>query len=427
MSSLTTRNYRLFFIGQIISVSGTWTQTVAQSFLVLEITHSGTALGLTLGARFAPIFLFGPWGGLVADRLNKRRILYVTQALSGVLALLFAVLIATGSIRLWTVYVLATALGCVNVFDNPARQTFITELVPKEQLTSAVTLNSVTGNVARVLGASVGGALASTLGLAECFDLNAASFVAVLIMLARMSGAEMTPAEPEPREPGQLRAGFRYVRSTPGLFVPLIMIATVGTLAWEFQVSLPLLAQGVFHGGAGTYGTMTAFMGVGAIVGGFASASRAPGRLGLSIPAVGLGGAIMVAALAPSLALEYVALLFVGYGTISFNVLAKTTLQLTAQPAMRGRVMALWALAWQGSTPIGGPIIGWIGEQFGARWSLVAGGLPTIIVGLAAMPVLRRIDHGPPTNTPADDDSASRRDGSLAMIDTADPPPQLSA
>lgn len=393
-SSLAIRNYRLYFLGQLVSVTGTWMQTVAQSFLVLQLTHSGSALGLTIGARFAPLLLFGPWGGLIADRLDKRRILMLTQTLSGLLALAFGLLISTGFMQLWTVYLLASLLGLVNVADNPARQAMISELVPREQLSNAVTLNSIIVNMARVFGAAVGGVVAAVLGLALCFDLNAASYLGVLITLVLMSRAEMSPRLGQIRERAPLRAGLRYACSSPALLVPLLMTAVVGTLAWEFQVSLPLLSENTFDGGAGTYGTMTSVMGAGAVLGGLFSASRRPpGARGLAVAAIGWGVAITAAALAPTLPLEYVALMFVGYGSISFNALAKSTLQLATAPVMLGRVMALWGLAWQGSTPIGGPVIGWISEEFGPRWSLLAGGLPTITVGLLALPVLSRLDH----------------------------------
>ncbi|WP_203924166.1 MFS transporter [Rugosimonospora africana] len=400
-ASLSTRNYRLFFTGQLISVSGTWMQTVAQSFLVLQLTHSGTALGLTTAARFAPMFLFGPWGGLIADRLDKRRVLYVTQAAAGLLAAAFAILVGTHVINLPIVYVLATALGLVNVFDNPARQSFISELVPSAQLSNAVTLNSVVMNMSRIFGAAVGGVIAASLGLALCFGLNAVSFAAVLTTLALMSSTEFRLAPRARRQPGQLREGLRYVRTTPELALPLLMIAVIGTLAWEFQVSLPLVASDTFHGGAGTYGAMTSVMGVGAVVGGLVSASRGRVRIqGLSLAAIGWGIAITVAALAPTLTVAFVVLLFVGYGSITFNSYAKTALQLAAAPHMRGRVMALWALAWMGSTPIGGPIVGWVGEVLGARWSLLVGGVPTIVVGLVTYPMLARLDRtraaGPP-------------------------------
>src|ERR1700728_502689 len=255
ISSLHQRNYRLSFFGQLISVAGRWMQTVAQSFLVLDLTHSGSQLGLTTAARFLPIFLFGPLGGLFADRMDKRRVLLVTQTLSGLLAGAFAILIATGSIRLWIVYLLALALGFVNVFDNPARQSFISEMVSPPDLANAVTLNSVAMNMARVFGAAIGGVLAA-IGLTLCFALNAVSFGAVLPSLALMSTAALFPARPASKQPGQIRAGLRYVKSTPALLIPLIMIAVVGTLAWEFQVSLPLMATRVFGVGSGAYGVM---------------------------------------------------------------------------------------------------------------------------------------------------------------------------
>ena len=394
MASLSHRNYRLFFFGQLVSQAGTWMQTVAQSFLVLGLTHSGTQLGLTTAARFLPVLLFGQVGGLFADRADKRRVLYVTQASAGLLAAAFAVLTGTQEMRLWTVYVLALALGFVNVFDNPARQSFISELVPPDDLPNAVTLNSVSMNIARVFGAALGGLVAAVLGLALCFGLNAVSFAAVLASLAAMRAAGLFPARRVTREPGQIRQGLRYVRGTPELLIPLVMIAVIGALAWEFPVSLPLMASKVFGGGAAAYGVMASVMGVGAVAGGLVAAGRGrPRASALCLSAIGWGIAILLAAVAPTMPLELAALVFVGYGSITFNSMAKTVLQLAAKPTMRGRVMALWGLAWLGSTPIGGSIVGWIGQDAGARWSLVVGGLPTLLCGLLALPALTRIDR----------------------------------
>jgi MFS family permease len=401
VSSLRQRNYRLFFFGQLVSVAGTWMQTVAQSFVVLDLTHSGTQLGLTSAARFLPMFLFGPIGGVFADRMDRKRVLYLTQSLSGLLAAVFAVTVATHSIRLWIVYLLAIALGFVNVFDNPARQSFISEMVSAQDLPNAVTLNSVAMNMARVFGAALGGVIAAAIGLALCFTCNALSFVAVLVSLAAMRTSELFPAKRVPRQKGQVRQGLRYVRSTPELLIPLVMIAVIGTLAWEFQVSLPLMASNVFHGGAASYGVMASVMGGGAVVGGLISAARSrPRARALCLAAVGWGIAILAAALAPSMALELAALVFVGYGSITFNALAKTTLQLAAKPEMRGRVMALWALAWLGSTPIGGPIVGWAGQAIGARWALVIGGVAALACGVLALPALTRIDRRTVTQVP---------------------------
>lgn len=406
-SSLRHPNYRLFFFGQLVSVMGTWMQTVAQSFLVLDLTHSGTDLGLVTAARFVPILVFGPAGGLFADRRNKRRILYVTQTLSGLLAGVFAILTGTHLIQMWSVYLLALSLGFVNVFDNPARQTFISEMVPRDDLANAVTLNSVSINLARVFGAAVGGVLAAVLGLSLCFACNGISFVAVLVSLAAMNGALLYPAKPVKKRPGQIKEGLHYVRETPELLIPLLMIALVGTLAWEFQVTLPLMASNVFGGGAGSYGVMASVMGVGAVGGGLVSAARArPRARSLCLAAIGWGIAITAAAVAPTLPLELAALVFVGYGSITFNSYAKTALQLAAVPAMRGRVMALWGLAWQGSTPIGGPLVGWIAQEAGARWSLVVGGVPTLLCGLLALPVLIGIDRKAAARAAAASDGA---------------------
>jgi MFS family permease len=403
ISSLRQRNYRLFFFGQLVSVAGTWMQTVAQSFVVLDLTHSGTQLGLTSAARFLPMFVFGPLGGVFADRMDRRRVLYVTQTLSGLLAGVFAVTVGTHSIRLWIVYLLALALGFVNVFDNPARQSFISEMVSAGDLPNAVTLNSVAMNMARVLGAALGGVIAAAIGLALCFTINALSFGAVLVSLAAMRSSELFPAKRVSRQKKQVRQGLRYVRNTPELLMPLLMIAVIGTLAWEFQVSLPLMASKVFHGGAASYGVMASVMGGGAVVGGLISAARArPRARALCLAAIGWGIAILAAAVAPSFALELAALVFVGYGSITFNSLAKTTLQLAAKPEMRGRVMALWALAWLGSTPIGGPIVGWAGQAFGARLALVIGGVAALACGVLALPALARIDRRPaPDTSPA--------------------------
>ncbi|MBV9593268.1 MAG: MFS transporter [Actinobacteria bacterium] len=392
MSSLAIPNYRLYFYGQLVSMAGTWMQSVAQAVLVLHLTGSGSMLGLTIGARFAPMFLLGPFGGVVADRVDKRRVLLVTQFLSGVLALMFGLLTTVGAMRIWVVFVLAVVLGLVNVFDVPARQAFIPELVPPTELRNAVTLNSVTANLARVFGAALGGAIAAALGVALCFDVNAASYLAVLLTLLLMNTAQITAAPRRARDRGELRAGFAYVASRPELFVPLIMIAVVGTLAWEFQVSLPLIATSTFHGNVATYGLMAAVMGAGAVVGGLISAGRRSNSMtSLSFAALGWGTAITAAGVAPTEALEFVALVFVGYGSITFNSLAKTTLQLAARPDMRGRVMSLWSLAWMGSTPIGGPIVGFVAASLGARWGLLIGGVPTVLVGLAAWPVLARV------------------------------------
>lgn len=393
-SSLRVPNYRLYFVGQSVSAAGTFMQTLATSFLVLHLTGSGTDVGVAAGARFLPFVLLGPFGGVLADRADKRRLLFVTQSASGAAALVFAILAATGTATYPAVLALSLVLGCLTVLDNPARQSLIGELVPRETLANAVVLNSVSLNVARIAGSVAGGALVATVGIAWCFLLNALSFAAVIVNLARMRTDTMHAAPRAPRAKGQVRAGLAYAARTPELALPLVMLTVTGILAYEFPTTLPLLATGAFHGTAATYGLMAAVMAGGAVAGGLISASRsAPRRsTSLAVAAIGWGVAILAAGLAPSLPLTLAALVFVGYGTITFNSAAKSALQLAARPEMRGRVMALWALAWGGSTVIGAPLVGWIAETFGSRWSLMAGGVPTIIVGLALLPALRRQD-----------------------------------
>jgi len=392
VSSLSVRNFRLYFIGQTVSLSGTWMQSVAQAWLVLKLTGSGTALGLVIALQFLPVLVLGPAGGLLADRFDKRRLLYATQAGAGLVALLLGVLVATDVVRLWMVYVLAAALGVTSAVDSPARQTFVLEMVGADQLVNAVTLNSVMVNLARVLGPAAAGAVIATAGLAPCFLLNAASFVAVLVALSRMRTDELDRTAPQARRKGQLRDGLRYVRSTPALAVPLMMMAVIGTLAYEFAVVLPLMARFTFHGDAGTYSLMTAAMGGGAVVGGLWTASR-PRRSPLALARIALifGAVILAAAAAPSLSFELAALVLVGASSTSFLSLGNSTLQLSTAPEMRGRVMSLWSVAFLGSTPVGGPIIGWIGEHLGPRYGLALGAIAALLAGALAYRSLGRV------------------------------------
>jgi MFS family permease len=392
VSSLRVRNYRLYFVGQSVSVAGTFMQTLAIAFLTLQLTGSGTGLGIVIATRLVPFVLLGPVGGVIADRYDKRRLLFGTQTASAVGSLAFAVLALTGTITYPLVLVLSLVLGCLTVVDNPARQSLISELVDRDELANAVVLNSVSLNVARVLGSVLGGTLVAGIGTPACFFLNALSFLAVIVNLARMRAAEMIPAPRSPRAPGQVREGLRYTLRTPELAVPLLMVTVTGILAYEFPTTLPLLATDAFHGDAATYGAMAAVMAAGAVVGGLVAAGRAtrPSPRGLAMVCLGWGTAILLAAVAPTLLTTCIALVFVGYGSISFNSAAKTALQLGARPGMRGRVMALWAIAWGGGSVVGAPLVGWVAEQFGSRWGLVVGGAPTILLGLVMLAVLGR-------------------------------------
>jgi len=388
-AALAVPNFRLYFAGQAVSLVGTWMQVVAQSWLVLQLTGSGALLGLVAAAQFLPVLLLGPYGGLVADRAGKRRLLLVTQSALGLLALVLGLLTVTHVVRLWMVFVIAAALGTVNSVDQPARQTFIPEMVGRDRVQNAISLNSVLTNASRAVGPAVAGVLIATAGIGVCFLANAASFAAVLVALARIRTDALRPAPPTGRERGQLRQGLRYVRGTPALLVPLLMMALVGTLAYEFQVALPLLARVSLHGGASTYGLLTAAMGVGAVVGGLAVAGLArTGLLPFTAAAAGFGIAILAAALVPSLVGELAVLAVVGFFSTAFMATGNTTLQLTADPRFRGRVMALWSVTFSGSTPIGGPIVGVVADGFGPRYGLGLGAVACVaasVIGAVAV------------------------------------------
>jgi MFS family permease len=392
-SSLRITNYRLFFIGQVISLSGTWMQRVAQAWLVLELTESGTALGVVSALQFLPLLLLGPFGGVLTDRYDKRRVLLATQGIQAVLAGTLGLLVATDVVTVWMVYGLAVALGLVQVVDNPTRQTFIHEMVGPAEITNAVSLYAVVVNVARVIGPGFAGALIVTVGLAPCFFINALSYGGVLVALFLIDTARLLRAPAQTRRPGQLREGFRYIRDTPEVLVPLLMLATVGTLAYEFQVVLPLLAKYTFGGDAGTYATMSALMGIGAVVGGLATAAggRRPAT-SLAWTAIVFGSLQLLTSMAPTLGISYAVMVLLGAASIRFLALGNATLQLAAAPAMRGRVMALWAVAFLGSTPVGGPIVGWIGEHIGPRFALGLGGVATLASGILAYRALTRIE-----------------------------------
>ena len=394
-ASLANRNYRLYLGGQLVSLAGTWMQGVAQAWLVLQLTGSGTALGVVTALQFLPVLLLGPLGGVVADRVDKRKLLVATQVASGLLALGLGLLAATGAVRLWHVWVLALGLGVVTLLDNPARQSFVLEMVGPDHLSNAVSLNSVTVNLARVVGPAVAGVLISVVGVATCFLLNAASYVAVIVALLAMRVADLHPAPPQRRAKGQVREGFRYVRRTPELLVPLIVMAVVGTLGYEFQVSLPLLAKTTFHGGAGTYSLMTCGMGLGAVVGGLVTASLGKPRRGALVTTSLLFGVLILAvAASPTLPVAIVAITVMGGCSIAFLAIGNATLQLRTDPTMRGRVMALWAIAFLGSTPVGGPIVGWVGQHVGPRWAVGLGGVATLLAGAFGWWRLRRLPGG---------------------------------
>jgi MFS family permease len=379
-SSLRIRNYRLYFTAQLISVSGTWMQTVAQAWLVLHLTGSSVDLGIVVGLQFLPMLLFGPFGGLVADRMNKRRLLYATQTAGGLLALVLGTLVVTHSVQLWQVYLLAAMLGVVNVFDNPARQTFVMEMVGRDDLPNAVSLNTVVMNASRVVGPAIGGVVIVVFGLGVCFFVNAASYVAVLIGLSMMRSKELYPSQRVPRAKGQVREGFRYVWRTPSLRNTLLAIALIGIFAYNFTVTLAVLAKVTFHGGAGAYSLLTSCMGFGAVIGGLLAAHRArPTPRLLQVLALVFGGLLAAVALAPTLLTASILIVFMGAASIGFIATANATLQLSSDPSMRGRVMALYAMAFLGTTPIGAPLVGAIAQWASPRVALLTGASATVL------------------------------------------------
>ena len=406
--SLHVRNYRIYFTAQLVSVSGTWMQTVAQAFLVLHLAPPGRAgiyLGLVTALQFLPMLLFGTWGGLLADRVDKRRLLYATQSGAGILALVLGLLTAVGEVRLWQVFLLATFLGFVNMIDNPARQTFVLELVGRDDLPNAVSLNSVVMNSARVIGPAIGGALIAFVGLAVCFEVNAASYVAVIIGLSLMRRKDLHQTVPVARGKGQLREGLRYVWRTPGLRQPLLLVAVVGTLAYNFQVVLALFARFTFHGGAGVFSALTSLMGGGAVVGGLLIATRNRPNIH-RLTAIGMifGVLILGVAAAPNLATALVLIFPMGAASIAFIATANATLQLRAEPSMRGRVMALYAIAFLGTTPIGSPLVGWISQAASPRAALAVGGTATVVASLITRRHHRRQHERAPDIAPVTDE-----------------------
>ena len=384
-AAFAVHNFRLYFGGQVVSVSGAWMQRVAQSWLVLELTDSGAVVGALTAVQFVPILLLAPFGGLVADRFEKRGVLYFTQSLAATIALTLGLLVLTDQVELWMVFALALALGIVGSVDNPTRNSFVMEMVGRSKLANAVALNSVLVNSARVIGPAVGGLLIVTVGLGWCFIINATSYLFFISALSLMREEAIERSQPEIRRRGQLRQAIAYVAQHPVLRSTLVMSAVIGLFAYEFEVVLPLLARFTFEGDANTFGTMFAAIGIGAVVGGLFVANR--GRTSpraILAAAVGMGVAIAATALAPTIWVAYVTLLTVGVCSSAFLTLSNSVLQLESTPQMRGRVVGMRATAILGARPIGAPIVGWIGEHLGPRYALALGALAAIGVAIWA-------------------------------------------
>lgn len=410
--SLRVRNYRLYFIGQVVSVSGSWMQRVAQSWLVLHLTGSGVALGVVSALQFLPMLVLGAWGGVMADRVDKRRVLMVTQAMMGFLALALGVVTLTGSVRLWMVYLLALLLGLVTAMDNPARQSFVMEMVGRSQVTNAVSLNSAVFTGARVVGPAIAGVLISLVGTGWCFVLNAVSFGAVVLALVAMDPSRLLRSTATAARRGLVMEGLRFVWSRPDVRLPLAILAVVGTLALNWTVILPLLARNTFQGGAGTYGLLFAMLGLGSLAGALFTASRREPSGALLLGSLAAFGVLMLAAaMAPTLPLEVAVLVPTGMAALVFQTTANSLIQLRSEPALRGRVMALYAVLFIGTTPIGAPIVGWVSQQAGPRAALVLGAAAILLTAAVAawLARSRHVFEARPRERPA----TTHREGAL--------------
>ena len=370
--SLSVPNYRRYFAGQVVSLSGNWMQTVAEVWLILSLTGSGIAVGFTTASQFLPMLLFGAWGGLLADRFSKRRLLMVTQSAMALPALALLAVCLAGVVAPWMVFALVFVRGTINAVDNPTRQSFAIEMVGQKRVVNAVSLNSVVVHSSRIVGPALAGILIATVGVETCFAVNVASFGGMLVALWSMDPAQLRDAPLVARAPGAIRDALRYVRRTPELAVPLGLMALVGTLGLNFQVILPLLARFSFDGGASAYAALVSAMGVGSVAGALFTGAhgRTDARL-ITGAALCFGVVALLAALMPSLALEIPVLALLGGAAVTFAAAINSSLQLAVEPAMRGRVMALYSIVFLGSTPIGGPLAGWLAQAYDPRVALL--------------------------------------------------------
>jgi MFS family permease len=367
-------------------------QRVAQDWLVLELTHgSGTALGITTGLQFLPQLMFSLWGGMIADRYSKRRILMATQTIMGGLALILGVLAVTGAVRIWQVYALAFALGLVSVVDNPTRQTFAVEMVGRAELPNAIALNSAVFNLARIAGPAVAGLVISAVGTPTAFFVNAASFAAVLISLKLMRQSELRPAQPVPRARGQLREGLRYVRRRPSLWMTMLLIFFVATFGMNFAVTNALMSREVFHTGAGAFGLASAVFALGALGGALLAARRGrPNMPLLLMTSFAFGALEMLTGIMPTFWSFLLVLAPTGLALLTFTTAANSATQLGTSADMRGRVMGIYMLVFLGGAPLGAPLSGWVAEQFGPRVSTLSGGLISVVATVIVAAMLAR-------------------------------------
>ncbi|MFF4168764.1 MFS transporter [Streptomyces sp. NPDC001744] len=391
-SSLSIRNYRLFFTGAIVSNTGTWMARITQDWLVLSLTGSAAAVGVTTALQFLPMLLFGLYGGVIADRYPKRRLLLFSQAALGLCGLALAVLTLSGQVQVWHVYLIAFLLGMVTVVDNPARQTFVSEMVGPDRLRNAVSLNSANFQTARLVGPAVAGVLIAGVGSGWAFLLNGLSFLAPLVSLLLMRTGELHKVERAPRGKGQLREGLRYVAGRPDLIWPIVLVGFIGTFGFNFPIWLTAFSDGVFHVGAGTYGFLNTLMAAGSLAGALAAARRGSTRLRMLVVAAGVFGALEIAAaLSPAFWLFALLLVPIGMIGLTVNITANSAVQMATDPAMRGRVMSLYMMVFAGGTPIGAPLLGWVTDAYGARVGFATGGVISLLAAVVVGLVLARI------------------------------------
>ena len=391
--SLRTRNFRLFFAGQTISQIGNWLTLVAQGLLVLELTDSGLALGLLAACQFGPVLLLGAWSGLVADRSDKRKLLIIVQAFAMAQSFALAFIAFMDHPSVIAIYVIAVFGGVATAFDNPARRAFVVEMVPERDVQNAVSMNSALMTGSRVVGPALAGLLIQTAGFGWAFLADGASYIAVIVGLYMMRMSEIRRPVATPRGKGQIRAGLRYARTQPELWVPLVMMAIVGTFAYNFQTVMPLLITRTLHGNDTTYTLVYSVLSVGSLFGALISARRTTISVNNIVAAsLGFGVAMMALALAPNVAFAYAFGVIMGMTSITFLTASTAIMQLRADPTMRGRVLALQAIVFLGSTPIGGPILGWVCEEFGARSGVMIGGLSAVVAGAYGWRAARRTE-----------------------------------
>ncbi|MEW1546005.1 MFS transporter [Streptomyces tsukubensis] len=390
-SSLKIRNYRLYAIGQVVSNTGTWMQRIAQDWLVLTLTGSASAVGITVALQFLPMLLFGLYGGVLADRLPKRALLLFTQSAMAATGLGLAVLTLTGQVQVWHVYLTAFLLGLVTVVDNPARQTFVNEMVGPDQLANAVSLNGANFQSARLVGPAVAGVLITAVGTGYAFLFNGLSFLATIASLLLMRTSELHPSHRTPRAKGQLREGLRYVSSHPELIWPIVLVGFIGTFGFNFPIWLTAFVHDVYDSGAETYGLLNTLMAVGSLVGALLAARRGVSKLSILVGAAVLFGALeVVAAFAPSFWLFAVLLVPIGMFGLTVNVTANSSIQMATDPAVRGRVMSLFMMVFVGGTPLGAPLVGWITDVYGPRIGFAAGGAVSLLAAIGVGLMLTR-------------------------------------